>query len=176
MKSFLDPTEILKQLKLRKNMIAADFGSGSGGWAIPLSEKLEEGKVYAIDLLEEPLSALRARAKTEKIFNIQTVLANVEKGIDILRDDSCNLVLMTNLFFQCQDMKKILSEGQRVLKSDGRILIVDWQKDSPLTEQVEKVSFEKIKRIALELGLKVEKEFEAGPYHYALIFEKQERR
>ena len=48
-------------------MIAADFGCGSGGWAIPLAKKLEEGKVYAIDILEEPLSALRARAKLEKI-------------------------------------------------------------------------------------------------------------
>ncbi|MDP3995968.1 MAG: class I SAM-dependent methyltransferase [bacterium] len=172
MKSFLDPTEILKRLKLRKDMIAADFGSGSGGWAIPLAEKLEEGKVYAVDLLEEPLSALRARAKTEKISNIQTVLANVEKGVDTLREASCNLVLMTNLFSQCQDIKKILSEGQRVLKPDGRILIVDWQRDNPLTEQVEKVSFEEIKKTASEFGLKIEKEFDAGSYHYAMVFTK----
>ena len=157
-------------------MVAADFGSGSGGWAIPLAEKLEEGKVYAVDLLEEPLSALRARAKTEKISNIQTVLANVEKGIEILKEASCNLVLMTNLLFQCQDMKRILSEGQRVLKAGGKILIVDWQKDNPLTGQVEKVSFEEIKKTALEFGLKVEKEFSAGPYHHALIFGKQEGR
>jgi ubiquinone/menaquinone biosynthesis C-methylase UbiE len=172
MESFLDPTEILKQLKLRKNMIAADFGSGSGGWAIPLARKLEEGKVYAIDLLEEPLSALRAKAKAEKISNIQTVLADVEKGIGMLRDASCNLVLMTNLLFQCQDMKKILSEGKRVLKPEGRILIVDWKKDNPLTEQVEKVSFEEVKGTAVGLDLKAEKEFEAGSYHYALVFTK----
>jgi len=172
MVSFLDPTEILKQLKLRKNMIAADFGSGSGGWAIPLARKLEEGKVYAIDLLEEPLSALRAKAKAEKISNIQTVLADVEKGIGMLRDASCNLVLMTNLLFQCQDMKKILSEGKRVLKPEGRILIVDWKKDNPLTEQVEKVSFEEVKGTAVGLDLKAEKEFEAGSYHYALVFTK----
>jgi len=172
MESFLNPTEILKQLKLRRNMIAADFGSGSGGWAIPLARKLEDGKVYAIDLLEEPLSALRARARVEKISNIQTVLADVEKGVEMLRDASCNLVLMTNLLFQCQDMKKILSEGKRVLKSEGRILIVDWKKDNPLTEQIEKVSFEEIKGTALGLNLKAEKEFEAGSYHYALVFTK----
>jgi len=169
MESFLNPVETLKQLKLRKNMIAADFGSGSGGWAVPLARELEDGKVYAVDLLEEPLSALRARAKMERISNIQTILADVEKEIAPLRDASCNLVLMTNLFFQCQDMRKILSESKRVLKPDGRIMIVDWQKDNPLTEQVEKVSFEEIKRTALSLDLKVEKEFDAGPYHYAII-------
>jgi ubiquinone/menaquinone biosynthesis C-methylase UbiE len=173
MESFLNPIEILQRLKLGKDMIAADFGSGSGGWAIPLAKKLEEGKVYAVDLLEEPLSALRAKGKTEKIYNIQTVLADVEKGVEILRDASCNLVLMTNLLFQCQDMKKVLSEGKRVLKPGGKILIVDWEKDNPLTEQVERVSFEKIKQTALSLDLKTEKEFKAGPYHYAVVFTKK---
>lgn len=172
MEPFLNPSQILKQLKLRKSMIAVDLGSGSGGWAIPLAKKLEDGKVYAVDLLEEPLSALRARAKQERIVNIQTVVADVEKGIEVLRDASCNLVLMTNLLFQCQDMKKVLSEGKRLLKPDARILVVDWEKDNPLTQQVEKVSFEEIKKAASEIGLKLEKEFDAGPYHNALVFTK----
>jgi len=70
MPDFLNPSEVLKKLKLRKNIIAADFGSGSGGWAIPFAKILEEGKGYAIDILEEPLSALRAKVKIEKLFNI----------------------------------------------------------------------------------------------------------
>ena len=176
MEGFLNPTEILKQLKLRKDMTAADFGSGSGGWVVPLAKKLEDGKVYAIDILEEPLSALRAKAKLEKILNVQTILADVEKGIEILKDRSCNLVLMTNLLFQCEDKKKILAESKRILKSGGKILVVDWKKDNPLTKQIEKVSFEEIKETASSLDLKMEKEFTAGSYHYALIFEKQERR
>ncbi len=172
MEGFLNPTEILKQLKLRKDMTAADFGSGSGGWVVPLAKKLEDGKVYAIDILEEPLSALRARAKLEKILNIQTILADVEKGIEILKNRSCNLVLITNLLFQCEDKKKILAESERILKSGGKILVVDWKKDNPLTKQIEKVSFEEIKEIAPGLDLKMEKEFDAGPYHYALVFTK----
>ena len=36
----------------------------------------------------------------------------------------------------------------------------------------EKVSAEEIKKIAEELGLKLEKEFEAGPYHFGLILVK----
>ena len=102
MPDFLNPSEVLKKLKLRKNIIAADFGSGSGGWAIPLAKILEEGKVYAIDILEEPLSALRAKVKIEKLFNIETRKANVEKGITLL-SNSCHLILMTNLLFECEN-------------------------------------------------------------------------
>ena len=171
MEGFLNPNEVLKQLRLRKDMIAADFGSGSGGWAIPLAKKLEEGKVYAIDILEEPLSALRAKAKLEKIFNIETIKSNVEKGSKLF-NESCDLVLMTNLLFQCEDKKKVIEEGKRVLKPGGKILVVNWQPDSTMGPEKGRVSPEEVKKIAEEIDLKLEKEFEAGSYHYGLLFSK----
>ncbi len=171
MEGFLNPQDVLKHLKLKEDMVAADFGCGGGGWAIPLAKELEAGKVYAIDILEEPLSALRARMKLEKISNIETIQADVEKEVP-LGSDYLDLVLMTNLLFECEDKKQVLLEGKRVLKSKGRILIVDWQKDNPLTKKIEKVDFEGIKKIARELNLKLEKEFTAGAYHRAIILVK----
>jgi len=171
MTSFLNPPEILKLLKLRKSMVAADFGSGAGGWAIPLAKILEEGKVYAIDILEEPLSALRARVKIEKLFNIEARKADVEKGITLL-SNSCDLVLMTNLLFECEKKKQVLEEGKRILKKGGKILVVDWVKDNPLTPEIEWLNFGKIKEAAKGLDLKLEKEFEAGLYHWGLILSK----
>ena len=150
-------------------MVAADFGSGSGGWAIPLAKKLEEGKVYAIDILEEPLSALRAKTKLEKIFNIETIKSDVEKGSKLF-NESCDFVLMTNLLFQCEDKKKVIEEGKRVLKPGGKILVVDWKLDASLGPKESRVSAEEVKKIAKELDLKLEKEFEAGSYHYGLVF------
>jgi len=171
MPDFLNPSEVLKKLKLRKNIIAADFGSGSGGWAIPLAKILEEGKVYAIDILEEPLSALRARLRLERIYNIETRKSNVEKTSRLI-PESCDFVLMTNLLFECEDKKKVLEEGKRVLKPGGKILVVDWKKDNPLTPEIERVPIEDVKKIATDLNLKIEKEFEAGLYHWGLILVK----
>lgn len=130
MNGFLNPSEILKQLELRKDMVACDFGCGSGGWAIPLAKVLEKGKVYAIDILEEPLSALGARIKAEKISNIKIIRADVEAGSK-LPDNFCDLVLMTNLLFQAEDIRGVLTEGKRVLKKRGKILAVDWKKEAP---------------------------------------------
>ena len=171
MESFLNPNEVLKQLKLKESITAADFGCGSGGWVIPLAKKLEEGKIFAIDILEEPLSALRAKTKLEKIINVQTILADIEKGVDIA-ENSLDLVLMTNLLFETENKKKVLEEGKRVLKPGGRILVVDWKIDAPLGPKEGRVSAEEVKKIAEEIGLKLEKEFEAGIYHYGLILVK----
>jgi len=169
MEGFLNPQEVLKELELRKDMVAADFGSGSGGWVIPLAKILKDGKVYAIDILEEPLSALRGRTKLENINNIETIRSNVAVKENLaLKNNSLDLVLLTNILFEANDKEKIINEAKRVIKKGGRILIVDWLPKSTIGPK-EKTSSEEIKKILKKLELQLEKEFEAGSYHWGLI-------
>ncbi|MFC1663715.1 class I SAM-dependent methyltransferase [Patescibacteria group bacterium] len=171
MEGFLNPEKVLKQLKLKKDVIAVDFGSGSGGWVLPLAKSLKEGEVYAIDILEEPLSALKSKARIEEISNIETILSDIEKGSK-LKESSCDLVLMTNLLFEIKDKEKVFSEAKRVLRAKGKILVVDWKKDSVLGPKQDRVSSEEVKGLAKKLGLKAKEEFEAGLYHWGLILVK----
>lgn len=168
--AFLNPSEVLNMLDFKKGFVAADFGSGSGGWVIPLAKKLKEGKVYAIDILEEPLSALKSKIRLEKILNIETVKSDVERTSKLL-SNSCDLVLMTNLFFEIDEKKKVMEEGKRVLKKGGKLLIVDWKVEAPLGPE-KRISPPEIKKIAKEVDLKLEKEFKAGLYHWGLIFKR----
>ena len=168
---FLNPQEVLNQLKLEGQMIAADFGSGSGGWAIPLAKRLKFGKVYAIDILEEPLSALKSKGEIQRVYNIETIRSSIEKGLK-LPDLSCDLVLVTNLLFQVEDKKRVLTEAKRVLKKGGEILVVDWLPQAPQGPKEGRISVEKVKEMAKDLSLKLEKEFQAGVFHYGLIFSK----
>lgn len=173
MGEFLNPKEVLKKIKLQKTMSAADFGSGSGGWTLPLAKKLEDGKIYAIDILEEPLSALKSAAGLEKISNIQTIRSNIEdKNGSKLSDSSVDLVLMTNLLFQVKNREGVFGEAKKVLKNGGKILVVDWNPDSSLGPEKGRISEEEVKKMAKEQGLKLEDEFEAGIYHYGLLFKK----
>lgn len=173
MEDFLNPTKVLNELKLRKNMTAADFGCGAGGWAIPLARILEDGTVYAIDILEEPISVLRSKTALLKIDNIKTIRSDIEKKSgSTLADNSVELVLMTNILFQTKDKREVLKEAERILKRGGRILIIDWLKDNPIIKELECLSFEEVKDMAKEFGWKLEREFKAGTYHYGLIFEK----
>jgi len=171
MAEFLNPEKILKRVKLKEKMVAADFGCGAGSWTIPLAKILKKGKVFAIDLLDEPLSALIRKKRNEGLSNIEIRKADVEEGTPLL-PESCDLVLMTNLLFECEEKKKVLEEGKRVLKKGGKILVVDWAKDNPLTKEIEWLSSEEVKKMAEELGLKLEDEFSTGVYHWGLLFSK----
>lgn len=173
MEGFLNPKEILSKLELNKEMTAADFGSGSGGWAIPLAKILKDGKVYAIDILEEPLSALKNKAELEGIDNIELIRYNIEssKGLK-LGNNFLDLVLITNLLFEAKDKKRVISEAKRVTKNGGIILIIDWLPNVALGPDGKRTSPEEIRKLAEGLDLKSEKEFKAGDYHFGVVLRK----
>ena len=139
-------------------MTAADFGCGAGGWVIPLAKKLEQGLVYAIDIQEEPLSALESKAKLEGIQNIKKILSDIEieKGSKVPAL-SCDLVLMTNLLFQTEKKKEVFKEADRILKPNGKILIVDWKPEASLGPEQGRISPEEAKKLAGEFNLKLKK-------------------
>jgi len=171
--SFINPRQILSEhLELKKNMLAADFGCGSGEWVVALARMLENGKVYAIDLLEAPLSAVRSKARVNNLQNIEIVKSDIEKTISRLLANSLDLVLMSNLLFQSNDKKAIFREAGRVLKTGGKILAIDWDKDSRIGPG-QKTSVPDIKQAALETGFSLMEEFKSGSFHFGLIFIKK---
>ena len=169
----LNPDKVLDELELRKNMVAAEFGCGSGGFAIPLAKRLEDGLVYGIDVQEAPLSALKSRSLFEKIENIRVIRSDLEKPRgSTLTDNSVDLVLIPNVLFQIEEKSVVLSEAKRVLKNQGKLVVIDWLSEAKQGPVEGRISSEEVKKMADKVGLKLEKEFKAGIYHYGLVFEK----
>ena len=173
MENFLNPQRVLSQLLLESNMVAADFGSGAGFWAVPLAKMLREGQVYAIDAQKEPLSVLQSALRPQRILNIKTIQSNLEeKGGSKLRDSSLDLVLMTNILFQIENKKAVFGEASRILKTGGKLLVVEWLPKTSFGPDKGRVMKETIKKMATEARCNFAKEIDAGSSHYGLLFEK----
>ena len=169
---FLNPKQTIDNLDfLEPNMIALDVGSGSGGFTIPLSRKLEDGKVYAVDIQEEPLSALRSKLDSERIYNVELVLADIQKGVRIA-DNKIDFVILSNVLFEIEDKEAVFKEVKRVLKDEGHLLVIDWKESSKIGAKELVISKEEIQSKLEELGFKLEKDFNLGNYHFGLIFRK----
>jgi len=174
MVEFLNPDKVLDKIHLDKDMIAAEFGSGSGSFAIALAKRLEDGLVYALDIQEAPLSALKSTAQMENITNIRVVRCNLEKPEgSTLSNSSLDLVLIPNLLFQVKDKNVIISEAKRVLKRGGQLIIIDWYPKASHGPAEGRIAPEEARKMAEKEGFKLEEEFKAGNYHYVLVFEKQ---
>jgi ubiquinone/menaquinone biosynthesis C-methylase UbiE len=173
---FIDPVSVISQLGISKGNIVADFGCGSGYFSIPLAQAVgEDGIIYSLDVLPQALETVASKAKALNLTNVKTKRVNLEreKGSG-LEDESMSWVIMKDVLFQNGNKKIILKEAYRVLKLEGKALVMEWNnKDSTVgPDKKLRISKEEIENIIKENNFKIEKEIEAGDFHYAMVIVK----
>lgn len=168
---------ILDKAQIGDKMIVANLGCGaSGHFVFPCAVLVgKKGKIFAVDILKTVLERINRQARQENYQNIETVWSNLEIfNATKIESGSLDTALLINILYQSHKRPDILRESIRMVKKDGRVMIVEWKNiNSPIGPPVE----ERVKKNLLEeagkkLGLKLDEEFEAGQYHYGLIFTK----
>lgn len=169
----LNPFEILKRAGISEGMKIADLGCGTiGHFVFPASHLVgDKGAVYAVDILKSALAGIESRIKMEGVANVQTIWSDIEVvGGTKIENDSVDIAFLHNVSAKLDMMK----EAARLVKSGGKLLIVDWDKTStpfgPPTKN--RPDPERIKKDAEEIGMKFLEEFKAGPYHFGIVFVK----
>ena len=174
--NFINPEEVLAQIDLQPGSVVADFGCGSGYFVFPLARKLKDGgTVYALDVLKDKLEAIESQAKVSGLSNIIPRRANLEKdGGSNLEGESLDWVVIKDMLYQNRNKEIILREAKRVLKPEGRIILIEWNSEdlSVGPESALRISREKMAELVAATGLKIEGELSAGNYHYGLIVSK----
>ncbi len=155
-------------------MKVGDFGAGSGHYARAAAAIVgQNGKVYAIDVQEDVLKHLKLNSHAHHQSIIDTIWGDIEKpGGTHLRDASLDAVILANTFFQVENRFGLLKELQRVLKSAGKLMVVDWAGSyggmGPVPEKV--VPENEAEAFFINGGFHKVKSLRAGPHHYGIIF------
>lgn len=173
---FLDPEAILKQCEIPAGCVAADFGCGSGYFSLPLAKAVGEGgKVISFDVLPQALESVSSKAKNMGLSNVVTKRANLEKeGGSKLDNEEMDFVVMKDVLFQNKNKEIVLGEAYRVLRAGGIALVVEWN-DQCLgigPEAELRLPEHEVKKNAEEKGFKLDKEIDAGKFHYAFLLKK----
>lgn len=172
--AFADPKTNVLQMGLKEGMKVGDFGAGSGHYAVAASRIVgETGRVYALDVQEDVLTRLKDEAKRLGIRNLETIWADLEKpGGSLLKDDSLDAVLLSNVLFQLSKKEAALQEAKRVLKSGGKLLVIDWAGAygglGPHEAQV--IPERDAEELVIGAGFHKVKSFRGGPHHYSIVF------
>ncbi len=173
---FSDPGHNISQLNLSDGMIVADLGAGSGFYSIEAAKAVAPtGRVYAVDLKSDMLGRVKNEATRQRVRGIETLTGDLEHlGGSKVHEGSCDVVIASNTLFMIEDKKTFLLEAKRILKSRGRLLLVDWSGSfgqmGPHPEHV--VYKDDALKLAKEVGFTYDSEIQAGAHHYGIIFRK----
>ena len=171
---FLNPDKIVMEFGIKEGMNISDFGCGAGYFTILVAKKTgKDGIVHAFDVQNSPLDSVMARAREEDLDNIETVRANLEiLGSTGLSDQSQDIVLLANILFQSQKKSEIIKEALRVLKEDGKAVIIDWKKNAGSFGPPDslRTNKEDMKSLTEKAGGIFIRDINAGTFHYGMIF------
>lgn len=174
----LNPFTILEGLGAGDGKVIADLGCGGVGYFVFAASKLvgDHGIVYAVDILKPNLEGIKSRAKSEGIYNIRTIWANLEvlSGTKI-PTNTVDIALFINTLFQTRKHREVLHEAFRIIKPGGVLAVIDWKPVSmPIGPPAgERVGKERVREFAVLSGFTQGEEFEAGKYHYGIKFYKK---
>ncbi len=173
---FLDPAKIIAQLGVAKNSKVADFGSGPGYFTFPFADAVgKDGIVYSFDVLPQITEAVAGRAKFSGATNVIAKRVNLEKaGGTNLKDGQIDWVILKDIIFQNQKKEEIIKEAYRILKSGGSALFIEWNnKQLTVGPSLEtRIPEKELKEMLMKEKFTIEKEIEAGSFHYAFIAKK----
>lgn len=168
---------IFEKAKIKEGEKIGDFGCGKNGYFSFLSAKNvgRKGMVYAVDIIKNNLAIVEKEAKEHNLPQIKTVWSDIEtfKATKI-EEESLDLIFLVNILHESSKPIDIIKESVRLLKRGGRLVVVEWKKiASPIGPDVaSRLDKEFIINIANKAGLIKEEEFEAGKYHFGILFVK----
>jgi ubiquinone/menaquinone biosynthesis C-methylase UbiE len=178
MSEFLKPESIISQLNLSPGMRVSDFGCGSGHMTMEIAKRIgKEGLINAIDVQTSALEAVKAKAVSLGLGNINTVHADLEVlGGTTLDTGSQDMIFIAQALYQSQKKEDILKEASRILKPSGLLAMVEWKKGGggfgPPDDL--RTSEDELKRIADSAGLAYQSQLDAGVFHVGMIFKKKD--
>ena len=167
--SELEPFETLKRIDIDSNDVICDIGAGSGIFTIPAA-KLTRNRVYALETDHEMLEIIKEKAKSDGLAKID--LIQVDGDNIQIRDRSVDVVLLVTVLHEIEKKSVFLSEIKRILKADGRIMLIEFFKhETPFGPPLShRISREEVEKAMDETGFINSMEFTLSDNFYCIVF------
>lgn len=172
---FIKPQNVVAQMGLKIGQTVADFGSGSGFFAIGAAQMVgNTGTVLAVDVQQPKLKATLSAANQQGFKNVQIVLADLDLPITEIPDTSCDAVIMASVLHEVKNRETLLKNAYKVLKTGGTLLAVEWKAEHTLfgPPLEKRIAEDQLEQEFAKIGLHKVKSIPADMYHYAVVFSK----
>lgn len=164
-----NPDEFVANAEIPRGARVAEIGCGTGWFTFALEKAVRpRGMVYALDMQPAMLQILRAkRDNWERILTLPCSENSFE-----LDDGEADLVFHANTLHECLQPDVHLKEVHRVLKSGGRLVLIEWhwagEENQPGPDNTDRLEPEVVQDLLRESGFEVQLTEDIGPFHYLI--------
>lgn len=116
--------EVKAELQDSKSKSLLDYGCGTGLVSLDLSNQVDS--VLLVDSSQKMLEVVKTKISKYGITNAKVLLSDFTESSSELNVD---VILMSLVLLHIPDTKKILQELFNILNEDGKLIIVDFDKN-----------------------------------------------
>tara|TARA_B100000965_G_scaffold325985_1_gene288371 strand:- start:1130 stop:1750 length:621 start_codon:yes stop_codon:yes gene_type:complete len=163
-----NPKLAIKLLNLKKNMIVADFGAGTGYFTSHLAEQCS--LVFAVDIQPEMIELNKKNMKSKNLKNVQYILNTPKKTK--LPINSVDLILLVDVYHELEFPFEVLNDMKKALKPNGLIVLLEFRAEDPRVpiKPLHKMSVSQISKEMNFIGLELFRNIQKLPRQHMLFF------
>jgi ubiquinone/menaquinone biosynthesis C-methylase UbiE len=176
----IDPDILWAELNLSPGITFLDLGCGQGNYALAVADRIgPAGTVYAVDLWDEGIAALKDRAARAGRTNLKPLVAGADQvPLDNLSVDVAFMATVLHDLVEAGTAAGALAEAARIIKPGGRLTIVEFDKvdGPPGPPRHIRLDAAEVEALVAPYGFRRQKIAKLGPYNYLMTFVKSKPR
>jgi len=163
---------LLKNMKISDTDDIADIGAGSGYHVFKLADMATAGTIYAVDIQDEMLAAMRSKKLEGKIENVALVKGN-EKSVN-LKPNSVDKVLIVDVYHEMNFPYEMMASIKKAMRADARLYLIEYRGEDPNVpiKELHKMTEAQAVREMQAIGLELEENTDNLPWQHCMVFVK----
>lgn len=147
---------------LKGGNTAAEIGSGPGYYSREIIKHVS--KLYCVDSDKEFIDTAKEIVNSEK-----AIFLNENSVKMSIPTNSVDVVILANSFHDMEDKVAAVREINRILKKNGRIIVIDWKKEKTEFGPPFGLRMDENDYLHFFDGFAVKERFYVGPMHYGFV-------
>jgi ubiquinone/menaquinone biosynthesis C-methylase UbiE len=170
-----NPKKLIELLALKEGEVVADIGAGSGYYTFRMAKLVgPKGKILAVDIQDEMLRIIKAKAERDGVENVEPVLG--AEADPKLKPESVDTILLVDVYHEFSHPYEMTEKMVQALKPGGRIVFVEFRLEDEKVpiKLVHKMSERQVvKEMAEFKDLKHASTSDKLPWQHVITFTKQ---
>jgi SAM-dependent methyltransferase len=166
-------SKLLGNMNIGLNDDIADIGAGSGYHVFKMAPMVGKGLIYAVDIQEEMLAALRINKAKEKVENVR-VIKGSEKSVN-LPENSVDKVLLVDVYHEFDHPLEMILSIKKALRADGKLFLIEYrgEDDAVPIKKIHKMTEKQAVKELLAAGMTLERNIGNLPWQHCMVFVKK---